>query len=96
MIITVGLSVKNGILSVNKAIIKVLLSYMHCYHNTNFLPSWETNEREALDSPCCSQGRSYESGFAGSVLYTVFWKKRGCNVGKPCCRPKLSFNWLLI
>lgn len=51
---------------------------------------------EALDSPYCSQDRSYEAGFAGSVLCTVLCKKRDRNVGKPCCRPKFSFNCLVI
>lgn len=51
---------------------------------------------EVLDSPCCSQGRSCEAGFAGSDHCTILCKKKDCNVGKPCCRPKFSFSCLMI
>lgn len=40
VVIAVGLSVKNYILSVDKAIIKVLYVLLSQYY---FLPSWETN-----------------------------------------------------
>lgn len=71
---------------------------MHCNHDTDFLPTfplWNVMW-EALDRPCCSQGRSYEAGFAGSDLCTVLCKKKDCNAWKPYCRPKFSFKCLMI
>lgn len=67
VMITVGLSGKNKILSVDKAIIRYCV---HCYYDTNFLPTWESKMR-GFRQPLLFTGKVIRSRFCRLDLCIV-------------------------